>query len=636
MDARDVAALLAQQARTVASHLLPSGREIGRVWCAGSIAGETGDSLKLTLSGTHVGKWTDYNPAGGEHGDLLDLWSQTRGISIADALREAKSWLGIETPGLKGSTERTYRRPLRPSTAGPASAKNEAGLYLAGERGIGWETQRAFKVGHAPAKATEKGDWPGPWVLFPFFKPTADGTVLANIKWLHVERPEGKKVTVQERDAEPCLFGWQALDAAARSVTICEGEIDALTLHQYGIPALSIPAGAGGGDKARWVETEYENLERFDEIFICMDADDAGRAGLLELVQRLGTHRCRVVSLPRKDPNSCLVTVGEEPVSADEMQRIWARAAYIAPEELHSAGVFSDRVVRQFYPLDETEHGVRLRWEGLKNLRLRFGEVTLVTGINSHGKSAWLGQVAAYLADDAHRVFLASMEMKAEVSLAWMVQQVAGAATPAPAYIDSIVRWMDGRIWIYDVMGKTDRGRLIEVMVYARRRFGVRFFIIDSLMRCGIAADDYEAQGDFVDSLCALARAEGVHVILVVHPAKPKDESRPVGRLAMKGAGTMTDLAHNTIEVWRNKNKEHRMAEVEVDEALTGLERETKLNELRRKPDTRVIVDKQRTTGWEGTAGLWYDTQSRAWRDSQAGAAPIFATAPAPPEDEPI
>ena len=44
-----------------------------------------------------------------------------------------------------------------------------------------------------------------------------------------------------EADCEPCLFGWQALDAKARSVVICEGEIDYMIYTQLGINSLSVP-----------------------------------------------------------------------------------------------------------------------------------------------------------------------------------------------------------------------------------------------------------------------------------------------------------------------------------------------------------------------------------------------------------
>ena len=95
---------------------------------------------------------------------------------------------------------------------------------------------------------------------------------------------------MQKVIAEPCLFGWQALDAGVRAVVLCEGEIDCMSYAQYGISALSVPFGGGKGAKQQWIEFEYHNLDRFEEIFISMDVDDVGREAAREIASRLGEH----------------------------------------------------------------------------------------------------------------------------------------------------------------------------------------------------------------------------------------------------------------------------------------------------------------------------------------------------------
>lgn len=83
-----------------------------------------------------------------------------------------------------------------------------------------------------------------------------------------------------------------------REVAITEGEIDAMSLHQLGHPALSVPFGGGKGDKQRWIEYEYPHLERFDTIFLCLDADQPGREAAEDIAERPGRHPCRMVDLP--------------------------------------------------------------------------------------------------------------------------------------------------------------------------------------------------------------------------------------------------------------------------------------------------------------------------------------------------
>jgi twinkle protein len=137
-----------------------------------------------------------------------------------------------------------------------------ANARVADDRGLTAETIDAFKV----REVQRKGQ---PWALFPYLR---DG-VYVNGKY---RNPADKKGMQQEKDAEPCLFGWHLIDPKARTVAICEGEIDAMTLHQVGIPALSVNAGAGNH---QWIENDWDRLERFSEILVCFDNDEAGRQG---------------------------------------------------------------------------------------------------------------------------------------------------------------------------------------------------------------------------------------------------------------------------------------------------------------------------------------------------------------------
>ena len=76
---------------------------------------------------------------------------------------------------------------------------------------------------------------------------------LVQIKRLNVERPNGKKIISVEKNCEHDLFGWDALPKSAKCVVLTEGEIDAMTVHQCGLPALSLPFGGGGGNKHQWL-----------------------------------------------------------------------------------------------------------------------------------------------------------------------------------------------------------------------------------------------------------------------------------------------------------------------------------------------------------------------------------------------
>lgn len=87
------------QVRTIASELLPNGREECGYWRTGSIADEPGQSLAVTLSGPDQGMWCDHACRGTEAGggDIIQLVEQAafRG-DRGQAIAWLKSRLGLD------------------------------------------------------------------------------------------------------------------------------------------------------------------------------------------------------------------------------------------------------------------------------------------------------------------------------------------------------------------------------------------------------------------------------------------------------------------------------------------------------------------------------------------------------------
>jgi len=361
--AGEISERLARQAESVAQKLLPGGKRDGREYVSGSTGGDAGKSLKVCISGDKAGLWSDF--ATGEAGDLLDLWAATRGISVADALREARDYLGIAPPAFAGSKPREYRKPERPAVTRPKLRVLE---YLHG-RGLTDDTIAAFRVAASPDDDE---------IVFPFLR----GSELVNVKYLKLERLNGKKVVRQEKDAEPCLFGWQAIPDRARSVVLTEGEIDAMTWHQMGFPALSAWSGAGN---LQWVENEWDRLARFDRIYVAFDADEAGEAGANAVVARIGRARCRLVTTPYKDANECLQNGLDRACFRDMVDA----ARSLDPKELRSASTYREAVLARFFPAEGEQRRLETPFEKLTARGVGFlpGELVLVNGINGHGKA---------------------------------------------------------------------------------------------------------------------------------------------------------------------------------------------------------------------------------------------------------
>lgn len=571
--------MLAGRVLPLCDHLLPNGRKNGNFWEVGSAQGECGKSMKVYLNGKG---WCDFAEGGG--GDYLSLWSEVRGLGFAETIFEVKSWLGVEEPERK----KIYKRPEKSKTITPP--KNDVVEYLNG-RGIGNGVIKAYKIEQGTTTAGK------PAMVFPFYRKNE----LLQIKTLGIERPNGKKVISVEADCEKSLFGWQALpDRKLPYIVICEGEIDCLTFAQYGIASLSVPFGGGDKGKQDWIENEYPFLAQFEMIIIAMDEDESGRTAAKDIAERLGIDRCKVAKLPFNDCNECLA----RGVTKEQIRHCLATAKYLDREEIKSPIDIRDSIIERMTGTRE-RRGFDTPWDKVnKDFILGFSELTILNGVNGHGKSDVANQMALEVGFSGNPAMILSMELANDILGERLVRQSTGSKNPPPEYIHEAISQMHEKIWLVETKatGKQKAQVILDLLEYAFRRYNIRLFVIDSLMKCGIAEDDYNGQKDFVDKLCDFKTRTKTHVILVTHSRKGESEEKPTGKMDVRGSSAIIDLADNIIIAWRNKKWEELNKKVLANIELTPDERE----KHEKQSAVRLDLVKNRNGATEGKYGLFF------------------------------
>lgn len=284
-------------------------------------------------------------------------------------------------------------------------------------------------------------------------------------------------------------------------------------------------------------------------------------------------------------------------------------AAYMesteADHKVVPSGAFAEDVVAYFHA-EKVERGQHLPWDKTRGrIAFRPGEVTLWGGMNGHGKSLVLGQLCLSILAQRKRTCIASLEMKPVITLARMCRQASGRNKPEPDFIRRFHSTTDRWIWLYDQQGAVNAERMLAVMRYCSSEKKIDHFMLDSFMKCGIAEDDFTGQKRFLDAICTIARDTGMHIHLVAHSRKARDENTPPGKMDVKGSGAITDQVDNVITVWRNKSKEAAQ--------------QTGGSYMPSEPDTVLICDKQRNGEWEGRFSLWYEPASMQFLEYSGG-----------------
>lgn len=275
-------------------------------------------------------------------------------------------------------------------------------------------------------------------------------------------------------------------------------------------------------------------------------------------------------------------------------------SAYMQDTEQHNvlpASSWLQDTIDSFYLPANTAPVPTMLWAKTRDkVKFRPGEVSIWAGVNGHGKSMFLSQVSLDLTFQGERVMIASFEMRPVKQMHRMSRQACADREPEISLLQRFHAWTDERLWLYDHVGAVEWRKVIAVMRYARKQFGITHFVVDSLMKCVKGEDDYNGQKDFVNELCAFAQAHNVHIHLVHHVRKGESEHKAPGKFDIKGAGAITDMVDNVFIVWRNKTAEQ-----------SGNGEATCI----------MSCEKQRNGEFEGKFGFWFDVDSQQYLEAQ-------------------
>lgn len=275
-----------------------------------------------------------------------------------------------------------------------------------------------------------------------------------------------------------------------------------------------------------------------------------------------------------KDINECL----QAGVAAAVIAQCVAQPELVQPDRLKSIYDFEQEIWRKFHPEGTEQIGLCLPWGNYHGsslpFRFRYGEVTVWTGYNKHGKSEVLNHCMVDLCWQGDRVLICSLEVQAPETYRKLIRMTQArrdvcAPEEKATFVEKCLKPLAQKVWVYDAVGNADIEDVIQVMLYAYQRFGVRQFVLDSLMRFsgldGDGQDIWNAQKGFMDRLIDFARVNNVHIHLVAHSKKPNDrrgEAIIPRRYDVMGSSYITNLAFNVIVVWRNRAKQDKLEEI--------------------------------------------------------------------------
>lgn len=286
--------------------------------------------------------------------------------------------------GVKTQEEiRTYFRPRHVHVDLP-----EAAIEWLRGRGISIETAKANGL------CAGRFDKDSTAIKFPYFK----GGIVVNAKY----RTRDKRFR-QEKNPEPCLYRFDALAQTKPSeIIICEGEMDALACYEAGLKnATSVPNGAPAPNAKNYtreflyMESAGELLAQAKKIILAVDNDGPGKLLEQELARRIGVEKCYRVQYPDgcKDANDVLLMLGKLPlITMIEEAKPYPISGIFTSEDIQD-------LICNLYENGE-RRGLSTGWTMMDSFyTVKSGQMTIVTGIPSSGKSNWVDALIVNLAE---------------------------------------------------------------------------------------------------------------------------------------------------------------------------------------------------------------------------------------------
>lgn len=171
-------------------------------------------------------------------------------------------------------------------------------------RGINLHVAQGYRLGVVDAESPDHAEYAG-WLSIPYL--TRSGVVGFKFRKMNENDPRNKYMIPHGQPQR--LYNTPAMDEADKTgvLAICEGEIDAITLHGLcGIPAVAIPGADTYKNRPEWREL----FRGYQEVLIFPDDDEPGMKLAHQI--RADVDTARIVRLSGKDVNETYQAFGAD------------------------------------------------------------------------------------------------------------------------------------------------------------------------------------------------------------------------------------------------------------------------------------------------------------------------------------
>src|SRR3990167_5828212 len=432
----------------------------------------------------------------------------------------------------------------------------EASTYLINKRGLKQSTIIQFKLGY---KLVDNQ----PAIVIPYFDKTKS---CVGMKYDFFLRPAGVEKYRKERGTKTEPLNSDKLNLE-QPVIITEGEYDAISLWQYGYTnVISMPNGANG--ISGWVE----EIESAKEFYLSFDNDEVGFEAAQKLADILGRSKCKQVFPRLKDINEYL----QHGLDKSHVDLIFKQAQPMFNAPVTNIGKYIDDA-KDWIENPNKAKGFSTGWKSIDYYLggIRLGEVTVMSGITSHGKSTFgLALINNLIQQDVNCLVI-SPEMKEQALLLDLANGYFRKKVKDIKDVEEFVNLYNDKIYIANVFDKWTikkkdslMQRVFDIIEYSVRNNNVRFVLLDH-MRLFLSPKEQDGErfeiDKFMEKCVHTAIKNNIHIWLIVQPKNLPAAQKKVTLHDLKGSSNISQDTNNVVLIHRNTDSKKQESLVEID-----------------------------------------------------------------------
>ena len=409
-------------------------------------------------------------------------------------------------------------------------------------------------------------------------------------------RGKNKTFSVEGKISDAGLFGQQLFKKGGKYITICEGELDAMSAHQMfdsKWPCVSVRTGAAGAVKD--VSDHYEYLMSFDNIVICFDSDKVGAENAKKIAEVLSP-KAKIMKMRYDDASAYLMEGKETEFSAD-----WWNADTHTPDGIVAGSELWDVLVK-----GPEKSIVDYPFESLNSMTygIRKGELVTICAGTGIGKSSFLREVIYHIFKNTdENIGLMFMEESVRTTAESLMSLHMNKPLHLPnvvyedqAYEDAFKEVLgSNRFYFFDHFGSNTIENIIARVRYLVRALNCRYIVLDHISILVSAQDNALDERKTIDAcvtkLRTLVQELGICLFMVSHLRRPSNGSHETNSINV----SLSDLRGS-----------HSIGQ--LSDIVIGLERNGQADCVVERHTTYARVIKNRFSGLTGQCSkLYYD-----------------------------